>query len=133
MTDTQQDLALFGGPGTMHIDHAAAVTARMPTPREIRRGFPADAPVLVIDRGHHGELVLPHYITVTFDGPHGTPEPDAARDAAVYVLGIIGERLGNLHADLDDLTGALSRSPCGVVDLAGKVHREQAAGPPSPQ
>jgi hypothetical protein len=118
----------FGGPGTVRVDYAATFTARMPTDDELARGYPAGAPVLVIDcGGPNGSQVLPHYIGVTVGDPHGAPEPDAVRDAAVYVLGIIGERLGNLGADLGGLAGAFGRSPCSVVDLAGEVREEEAA------
>ena len=91
-----------GQAATFHVDRAAVIRARMPTPEECARGYAAGAPVLVVNDGIT-DKVFPCWVQVTVDDPHGTPQPDAVRDAAVYVLGIIGEQLDNLSADLDDL------------------------------
>jgi hypothetical protein len=109
-----------------HVDHAAVIRARMPTADECARGYAEGAPVLVVSNGIT-DKVFPCWVQVTVDGPHGTPEPDAVAQAAVYVLGIISERLDNLTADVDDLAGAFGRSPCSVVEQAGTVREEEAA------
>lgn len=112
---------------SFHIDRAAVIRVRMPTAEECARGYPAGDPVLVVSDGSLTDKVFPCWIQVTVDSPHGTPEPDAVAQAAVYVLGIIGERLNNLTADIGDLAGAFSWSPCSVTDLAGQVREQEAA------
>lgn len=110
---------------SVRIDHAAAVTARMPTPEECNAGFPLGVPVLVVADSHGRDKVFPHWVTVTFDDPHGQPEPDAVRDTAAYVLGVIGEHLGNARADLARLARALGQSPCSVTHLADEVRERE--------
>ena len=111
---------------TVHIDHAATVTARMPTTDECARGYPKDVPVLVVVDGI-ADKVFPYFVALTFDNPHGQPEPDAARDAALYVLDIIGQDLNLVNGRVDELIGAVSRSPCSVAHLADEVREDRAA------
>jgi hypothetical protein len=112
---------------TVHIDRAAAVTARMPTQEECAAGYPPGAPVLVVEDGGTGGKVFPHLVALTFDDPHGQPAPDAVRDAALFVLRAIGQDLSLVHARIGDLIGAFRRSPCAVAHLAVEVREEQAA------
>jgi hypothetical protein len=111
---------------TVHIDHAASVMVRMPTPEECAAGYPPGAPVLVVSDGVR-DKVFPCSVTVMFDDPHGQPEPDAVRDAARYVLGVICEELSLVRARAADLADAFRRSPCSVVHLADEVREEREA------
>lgn len=125
-TTTENKTAQIPGElRTVHIGHAASVTVRMPTADECARGCPEGAPVLVVSDGVR-KNVFPHWVTLEFDDPHGQPEPDAARDAAAYVLDIAAERLGLAVARVEDLAAALRGSPCEVTHLADKVRQEEA-------
>jgi Bacterial regulatory proteins, gntR family len=110
----------------IHVDHASAVSARMPTADECAVGYPDGAPVLVVANGVR-DKVFPHWVTLAFDDPHGQPEPDAVRESAAYVLGVIGEDLGLVAARVADLAEAVHRSPCSIVHLADKIRKERAA------
>jgi hypothetical protein len=121
----------YGGLGTVHVDYAAAITARMPTSQECERGYPAGTPVLVVTRpaaGLRGEVVssFPSYITVTVDGPHVQPNPSDDQKATSYVLGVIAEELGLVADRVEDLAAAAGS--CGVVHLAAKVREERDEG-----
>jgi hypothetical protein len=110
-----------------HIDHAATVTARMPTPEECAAGFTPDAPVLVVEGGGLDDKVFSSLTALTFDDPHGQPGPDAVRAAVLYVLGIIGQDLNLMNARVDELADAIRRSPCAVGHLADAIREEQSA------
>ena len=110
----------------VHIDHAAVVAVRMPTAEECARGYQAGAPVIVVADGGRDE-VFPSWVTLSFDDPHGQPEPDAVQDAARYVAAIIGEQLHNVGGMVTDLAAALRRSPCSVTHLADEVREEEKA------
>lgn len=119
-----------GKAGTIRIDHAATVTARMPTAEEAARGYPPDMPVLVVsDPCHPGrrDKVISGLAALVFGDPHATPEPDAVRDAALYVLGVIGEELNLVHGRVSDLMEAARQSPHGLTRLAGQVREERDA------
>lgn len=115
-----------GDRGTMHIGYAAVVTARMPTAEECARGFQEGEPVLVVADGIR-DKVYPAWVTLTFDDPHGQPEPDALRDITAYVLKLIGEQLHLTGGRVADLAGALRRSPCSVTHLADAMREEEEA------
>jgi DNA-binding transcriptional regulator YhcF (GntR family) len=119
-------MTLQAEQGRVHIDRASAVTVRMPTADERAVGYPDGAPVLVVANVGR-DNVFPHWITLAFDDPHGQPEPDAVRESAVYVLGVIGEELGLVAARVADLAEAVYRSPCSVVHLADRIREERAA------
>ena len=111
---------------TVHIDHAAVVTARMPTSDECAHGFPDGVPVLVVDDGVM-DKVFPHWVAVTFDDPHVRAEPDAVQDAAIYVLKMIGEQMELVGGRVTDLASAIRRSPCSVTHLADVMREEDEA------
>lgn len=111
---------------TVHIDHAAAVTARMPTADECARGYPQDVPVLVVADGAK-DKVFPYFVALTFDDPHRQPEPNAVGEAALYVLDTIGQDLNLVNARVDELIGAVRRSPYSVTHLADEVREGQTA------
>jgi hypothetical protein len=113
---------------TVHISRAATVTARMPTPEECAAGSPPDAPVLVVDSGAPtGSKVFPHLVALAFGDPHAQAAPDQVRDAALYVLGIIGQDLSLTNARIDELMCTLRTAPPDVARLADEVRAEQAA------
>lgn len=123
----QEDrMTLQAEQGRMHIDRASSVATRMPTPAERAVGYPEGAPVLVVGDGVR-DKVFPHWITLQFDDPHGQPEPDAVRESADYVLGVICEELGLVAARVADLAEAIQRSPCSIVHLADQIREERAA------
>jgi hypothetical protein len=116
-----------GGPGTTHIDYAAAITARMPSSQECERGYPAGKPVLVVTDQDRGVVVVfASYITVTVDGPHVQPNPSDDQAATSYVLGVIAEELGLVAARVEDVAAAAGS--CNVVHLAAKVREERDEG-----
>jgi hypothetical protein len=110
----------------MHIGHGATVTARMPTTEEVARGFPEGAPVMVVSNGANTKIV-PHWVTLEFDDPHGQAAPDAVNDAARYVLRIISEQMQLTNGRIVDLAAALGQSPCHVGHLADEVRDEEDA------
>jgi len=111
---------------TIRVDHAVAVTVRMPTPQERDRGYP-DAPVLVVTGWGSAEKVFPPWVELIFDDPHGQPEPGEVAAAAAYVLGTISEELANVRATVKSLAGAFGGPPCRVTELAAEVREERAA------
>ena len=70
---------------------------------------------------------FPHWVTLSYDDPHAQPEPDAERDAALFVLDVISEELGLIGARIADLAKAEHGSPCGVIHLADKIRQERDA------
>ena len=114
-------------PGEIHIDRAVTVATRMPTPDECALGYPEGDPVLVVTERVGPGKVFPRWVTLTFDDPHGQPEPDAVQAAAVEVLGVISEELGLVNARIADLADAAHRSPCSITHLADKIRDERDA------
>lgn len=109
------------------IDGFESVIARMPTAEECQReGFPADAPVLVMQRrGGHEQLYRADQVRLTID-PGPPPAASDVHDAARYVLDCIAEDLGNVLFDVATLDAALSRPGRSLVKFADELRQWRA-------
>jgi hypothetical protein len=120
--------AIRGDICLSEIDGLESVIARMPTVDECRYyGLSADAPVLIMRRRGREQLYAADMVRLTVDaGP--PPAPDAAREAARYVVGHILEDLDHVRAKLADLADATEAPPQEIIRLADEYRRERAAG-----
>jgi hypothetical protein len=107
-------------PGTM-------VSAHMPDASECQRyGLTPDIPILVIIRpGGQKYIARGDLTSVVLGDPADPVPPDQARDAALFILGIISEDLSNVGVRVAHLAAALGQSPGSVASLAVSYHDEK--------
>lgn len=111
---------------SVHVAHAAVVTARMPDADDLASGYPAGVPVLVVT-SHVGKKTTfaSDRTELVFGDPDGVPELAEVTAAADFVFGVIAEDLGNVGGKLAALVGAAASSPGSVTRLADEYRRER--------